>query len=74
MSVTLEVSKPDKSKLVRLVQWSNIERMSVTLEVSKPDKSKLVRLVQSMNIAHMSVTLEVSKQFPNLIVFRFTKS
>ena len=48
--------------------------MSVTLEVSKPDKSKLVRLVQSMNIAHMSVTLEVSKQFPNLIVFRFTKS
>ena len=62
MSVTLEVSKLVKSKLVRLRQPSNILDISVTLEVSKLVKSRWVRLPQLLNTPYMSVTAEVSKQ------------
>ena len=62
MSVTLEVSKLVKSKLVRLRQPSNILDIAVTLEVSKLVKSRWVRLPQLLNTPYMSVTAEVSKQ------------
>ena len=42
--VTEEVSKDDRSRLVKLV-FENIESIFVTEEVSKLDKSRLVRLV-----------------------------
>ena len=46
MSVTLEVSKWDKSREVRAKQLSNILRILRTLEVSKCDKSIEVRAEQ----------------------------
>ncbi len=46
MFVTLPVSKPLKSRLVRPLQPSNIQVMSHTLPVSKLLKSRLVRPLQ----------------------------
>ena len=46
ISVTLEVSKLDKSKLVRLPQLSNMPLIFVTLDVSKLDKSSSVKLLE----------------------------
>ena len=74
MVVTQEVSKPVKSRLMRLLQPKNMAYIPVTLEVSKPDKSKLMRLLQPSNMPLIRVTLEVTKQFPKSIVFRFTNS
>ena len=39
MFVTLEVSKPERSREAREEQPSNMEVMSVALEVSRPDRS-----------------------------------
>lgn len=59
MSVTLLVSKLDRSKVVRFEQLLNMLFMSVTLLVSKLDASKVVRLEQLVNMLFMSVTLLV---------------
>ena len=60
MSVTLLVSNPLTSKLVKLLQPENILLMLVTLLMSNPLTSKLVRLLQPENILPMLVTLLVS--------------
>ena len=44
--VTLDVSKPLRSKLVNAEQPWNICDMFVTLDVSKPPRSKLVKFLQ----------------------------
>ena len=64
MSVTLEVSRPERSRDVRAEQPSNMELMSVTLEVSRPERLRYVGPEQSTNMANMrlmSVTPEVDK-------------
>ena len=48
ISVTLEVSKLLKSRLVRLLHLQNILLISVTFEVLKLLKSRLVRLLASL--------------------------
>ena len=40
IDVTFEVSKPDKSREVKLLALTNIRPMPVTFEVSKLDKSR----------------------------------
>ncbi len=49
-SVTLDVSKLLKSRLVRLLQPWNMDPILVTLEVSRSLKSGLVRLLQPWNM------------------------
>ena len=59
MEVTLEVSKPERFRLVRLLQPANIFFMEVTIEVFHVLRSKLVRLQPSKTLT-MPVTLDVS--------------
>ena len=64
MSVTLEVSRPERSRDVRPEQPLNMLRMYLTLEVSKPERSRYVGPEQSTdmpNMLLMSVTPEVDK-------------
>ena len=51
MLVTAEVSRPDRSRVARLQQPSNIQPMSVTFEVSKDDRSRVVSNEQPENMA-----------------------
>ena len=44
MFVTFDVSKPERSRLVRLFQLENMLFMFVNFDVSKPEMSRLVRL------------------------------
>ena len=46
MSLTLEVSKPERRRDVRAEQRQNMKPMSLTLEVSKPERSRDVRAEQ----------------------------
>ena len=59
ISLTLEVLKLDKSRLVNLKQLKNILPILITLEVSNDDKSREVNDLQVKNILPIFVTLEV---------------
>ena len=50
MSVTLEVSKPERSRDVRAEQPRNMESMFVTLEVFQPERLRDLRALQSLNM------------------------
>ena len=50
ISVTLDVSNPDKSNSVKLLHLENIPDISVTFFVMKFDKLIFVRLLHSTNI------------------------
>ena len=50
MSVTDEVSQPERSRDVREEQPENALSMSVTFEVSQPERLRDVREVQPENI------------------------
>ncbi len=53
MSVTLDVSKLDKFRLVKEVHLLNINRMETVFEVSKLDKFNSVREEHPKNIEFM---------------------
>jgi len=67
--VTLLVSQPDTSRLVRLLVSANIVLIVVTLLVSHPDKSRLTRLRAPLNMLNIAVTLPVfqSDTLPMLV-------
>ena len=56
ISVTFEVSQPDKFNEVRPEQYENIDSILVTDEVSKLDKSNEARFEHDLNIFLMSAT------------------
>ena len=61
ISVTFDVLKLLKSKVVNPLHCSNIQLISVTFDVSKLLKSKFVSFKQHVNIPPISVTFEVLK-------------
>ena len=68
ISVTFDVSNPDKSSEVKEMQFSNIARISVTFDVSKPERSTDPREVQSKNMECISETADVSKLDRSMVV------
>ena len=61
MSVTFEVSKFERSRVVRERALSNIEFMLVTFEVLKLERFSVASESVSLNIKDIFVTLDVSK-------------
>ena len=75
MSVTLEVSKGDKSSPVNALQEKNMSAILVTLAVLKVDKSISVNFSLVLNISDISVTFEVlnlvAPLVPKLMLVKF---
>ena len=74
MSVTFEVLKLLKSKLVNDEHLENILRIFVTFDVLKLFKSKLVIDEHSKNIRNIFVIFEVLKLLLKLMIFKLEKS
>ena len=71
--VTLEVSKDERSSVVRAEQRINISAILVTFDVSNDDRSSDVSELQSMNINCIFVQALVSRLFSPCISVRFLK-
>ena len=66
---TLEVSKQERSRVVKAEQPLNMLFISMTQEVSKWDKSRVVKPLLYPNISLMSVTQEVLRcSSPSMVV------
>ena len=74
ISVTFEVSKWERLRVVKDLQPQNIQLMSVTFEVSKLERSREVKEEQSENIQFMSVTCEVLRYSNPSMLLRDLKS
>ena len=60
MPVTLEVSRPERSREASEEQPENMEPMYVTLEVSRPERSREASEEQPSNMPRMLVAFEAS--------------
>ena len=72
IAVTLDVSKDDKSTLVKLSQPLNIFDIPVTLEVSNLLRSKDVSFLQFANI-HSILFAPAALKSPKLILVKFSQ-